>query len=86
MQENRNSSCGLSFDGRGTVCIDTKRVLDCCRDRDCIEDVRVYLTAGGEEVINNSNNIRIRSAKLVWAFVGVDPVPFNCGFYRVTVR
>ena len=86
MQENRNSSCGLSFDGRGTVCIDTKRILDCCRDRDCFEDVRVYLTASGEEVINNASSIRIRSAKLIWAFVGVDPVPFNCGFYRVTVR
>lgn len=86
MQENRNASNGLSFDGRGTVCIDTKRVLDCCRDRDCFEDTRVYLTSVGEEVINNSTNVRIRNAKLVWAFVGVDPVPFNCGFYRVTVR
>lgn len=86
MQENRNTSCGLSFDGRGTVCIDTKRVLDCCRDRDCFEDSRVYLTESGEEVINNASNVRIRSAKLLWAYVGVDTIPFNRGFYRVTVK
>lgn len=88
MQENRNScnGGGLSFDSRGTVCIDTKRVLDCCRDRDCFEDTRVYLTEVGEEVINNASSIRLKCAKLVWAFVGVDPVAFNRGFYRVTVR
>ena len=88
MQENRNScnGNGLSFDGKGTVCIDTKRVLDCCRDRDCFEDTRIYLNDAGEEIINNASNIRLKCAKLVWAYVGVDPVAFNRGFYRVTVR
>ena len=89
MQENKNSSfcggCG-STDTRGTVCIDTKRVLDCCRDRDCFEDVRVYLTALGEEVLTNTTNVRTRGAKLLWVYVGVDEVPFNCGFYKVIVR
>ncbi len=86
MQENRNTSGCHSFDGRGTVCIDTKRVLDCCRDRDCFEDARVYLTDCGEEIINNATNVRIRNAKLAWAFVGLDTIPFNRGFYRVTVK
>jgi len=90
MQDNRNSCSnntnGLTFDGRGTVCIDTKRVLDCCRDRDCFENTRVYLTEEGEELINTSANVRLKCAKLVWAFVGIDSIPFNCGFYRVSVR
>ena len=86
MQDNRNSKCGFGCDTQGTVCIDTKRVLDCCRDRDCFEDARVYLTSFGEEIISNATNIRTRSAKLIWAFVGVDEVPFNRGFYQVTVR
>ena len=89
MQENKNSSfcggCG-GGDTRGTVCIDTKRVLDCCRDRDCFEDVRVYLTALGEEVLANTTNVKTRGAKLLWTYVGVDEVPFNCGFYKVIVR
>lgn len=86
MQDNKNSRCGLGADTQGTVCIDTKRVLDCCRDRDCFEDARVYLTAYGEEILANATNVRTRCAKLIWAFVGVDQVPFNRGFYQVTVR
>ena len=86
MQDNRNSSCGPSFDGRGAVCIDTHRVLDCCRDRDCFEDTRVYLTDEGESIINNATGVRLKCAKLIWAYVGVDDIPFNRGFNRVTVR
>lgn len=86
MQDNRNAPLGLGCDNHGTVCIDTKRVLDCCRDRDCFEDVRVYLTAYGEEIISSTSNIRTKSAKLIWAYVGVDAVPFNNGFYQITVR
>lgn len=86
MPENRNSGNGLSFENRGTVCIDTYRVLDCCRDRDCFEDTRVYLTNYGEDIIANATGIRTKSAKMLWAFVGVDEVPFNNGFYQVTVR
>ena len=89
MQDNRNTSFCQGqnqLGGSGTVCIDTKRVLDCCRDRDCFEDSRVYLTACGEEILANSSNVRTRSAKLLCAYVGVDEVPFNCGFYQVVVR
>lgn len=86
MQDNRNTSLAQGCDGRSTVCIDTMRVLDSCKDRDCFEDVRVYLTAFGEEVISNATNVRARSTRLIWAYVGVDEVPFNCGFYKVTIR
>ena len=86
MQENRSSQPSLCQDSRGMLCIDTKRILDACRDRDCFEDVRVYLTSGGQEVLAAANNIRTKSAKILWAYVGVNDVPFNCGFYQVTVR
>lgn len=92
MQENRNATfCGShggnnTSGGSGTVCIDTKRILDSCRDRDCFEDTRVYLTCTGEEILANSSNVRTRSARLLWAYVGVDEVPFNCGFYQIKIR
>ncbi len=91
MQDNRNASCCHGAGNNqptvnGTVCIDTKRVLDSCRDRDCFEDTRVYLTGRGEDILGNSTNVRTRSARLLWAYVGVDEVPFNCGFYQITVR
>lgn len=90
MQDNRNPShdpCRSgNGNGNGTVCIDTKRVFDCCRDRDCFEDARVYLTPAGEEILSNATNVRTRAAKLLWAYVGVNDVPFNCGFYQIVVR
>ncbi len=86
MQDNKNTSfCGQSQNS-GTVCIDTLRVLDGCRDRDCFENARIYFSAASEQLLTTSANVRTRSAKLIWAYVGVDDVPFNCGFYKVTVR
>ena len=86
MQENRNSGFSSRCDGRGTVCIDTNVVLDCCKDRDCFEDARVYLCEDGEQMLVGGTNIRTKSAKILWAYVGVEEVPFNCGFYRISVR
>ena len=86
MQDNRNNVLGTCNDARGTVCISTMRVLDCCRDRDCFEDVRVYLTTFGEEIVETATNVRTRGARIIWTYVGVDEVPFNCGFYRITIR
>ena len=86
MSENKNIASGLCSDARGAVCISTNRVLDSCRDRDCFENTRVYLTEFGEELISSAKSIRIRSARTVSAFVGLDEVPFNCGFFQVSIR
>ena len=86
MQENRNTPLGYNADCRGTVCIDTNRVLDSCRDRDCFEDVRVYLTGFGEDILATATNVRTKCVKTLWAYVGIDEVPFNHGFYQVTVK
>ena len=86
MQENRNSKCFSGNATAGTVCITAKRVLDSCKDRDCFEDSRVYLTAEGENILANATNVRTKCAHLVWAYVGVNEIPFNRGFFQVTVR
>ena len=86
MQENRNNRCSAGNGQSGTVCINTRRVLDSCKDRDCFEDARVYLTQEGENILANATNVRTKCVNLIWAYVGVDEIPFNCGFYQVTVR
>lgn len=86
MQENRNPPLRPVSDGRGTVCIDTNKVFDTCRDRDCFEDARVYLTSLGEEIIASATSVRTKSAKILCAFVGLDEVPFNCGFFQVKIK
>ena len=86
MQDNRNTCNAQGNDARGVVCIDTTRVLDACRDRDCFEDERVYLTAGGEAALAAATNVRTKCAKILCAFVGVNDIPFNNGFFQVSIR
>ncbi len=86
MPENRNNNINQSCQGRETVCIDTYRVLDSCRDKDCYEDVRVYLTDFGQELISRTQSVRTKSAQIVWADLDVNPVPFNRGFYQINIR
>ena len=76
------TSCG----GRDMVCIDTYRVLDSCRDKDCFENVRVYLSAAGQEIVNRTNVVRAKSAKVIWSCIDIDSVPFNRGFYQLLIR
>ncbi len=87
MSEYRGSpACGSTQGERETVCIDTLRVLDSCRDRDCYEDVRVFLSDFGQDIIDHTASVRAKCAKILWTYVGVDPIRFNQGFYQVTVR
>ena len=87
MQENKNTSfCSGRSGGQGTVCIDTKRVLDSCRDRDCFEEVRAYLSDASRLILQRAQNLRTKSAEIICAYIGVDEVPFNNGFYQVTAR
>ena len=68
------------------VCIDTYRVLDSCRDKDCFEDVRVFLTAEGQEIIDRTGSVRAKSAEVLSADIDLDTVPFNKGFYQIYIR
>ncbi|MBO5280467.1 MAG: hypothetical protein J6B55_04505 [Clostridia bacterium] len=86
MPENR-FPCGLNNQaGRDLVCIETNRILDSCRDRDCFENVRVLLTDFGYEIIDHTSSIRVRHSELLSANISIDPVRFNCGFYSVNIK
>ena len=84
MQDNR-FSCGPGI-GKETVCIETNRILDSCRDRDCFENVKVFLTDFGKEIVEHTGAIRVKSACIAQAQISLDPVQFNRGFYTVNIR
>ncbi len=86
MGENRFSCSGTANGGRESFGIEASRILDACRDRDCFEDVRVFLTAVGEDLIARTNNVRVKRAKLCGANIVTDPIQFNRGFYSVNVK
>jgi len=68
------------------VSIETNRILDSCRDRDCFEDVKVLLTDFGNDILEHTTNIRAKNACITWTYIGIDPVKFNRGFYSVTIK
>ena len=80
-----NRICQQPF-SKECICIDTHRVLDSCRDKDCFENVKVFLTEFGEEIIDRTCTIRSKSAKVVCAYIDVNDVPFNRGFYQLNIK
>lgn len=93
MGENR-FSCGTSASGNGcgregareTVCMETGRILDACRDRDCYENVRVFLTEMGQDIIQSTGQVRVKECCIAWTYIGIDPIQFNRGFYAINIR
>ncbi|MBQ3018613.1 MAG: hypothetical protein IJD89_06705 [Clostridia bacterium] len=83
MLDNRN--CSNSHQ-KENICIDTYRVLDSCRDKDCFENVKVFLTDFGEEIIERTSVIRAKCAKIVCAYIDINDVPFNRGFYQLNIK
>lgn len=68
---------------REAVCINTKKIFDSCRDKDCVDDLRVYPTISSQSYIENALSIRPRSAELLYADVSVTPTGYNRGYYTV---
>ncbi|MBE6964809.1 MAG: hypothetical protein IJB42_04350 [Oscillospiraceae bacterium] len=68
------------------VCIHTKRIYDSCRDKECIENLRVYPTRCSQEILDCATSVKSRDAKLLWTNIDVRDVAFNRGFYSVDIR
>ncbi len=82
MDNNHIENCGNSSCS-DEICVNVQKIFDTCKDKDCLTDMRVYLSPGDQTLIDNAVNIRARCAELVWTAVNVEEVPFNKGFYGV---
>ncbi len=71
---------------REAVCIHTKKICDSCRDRDCIEDLRLYLTRASQSAVDRAVGIRGGRAELLCANLNVEPTGFQRNYYTVEVR
>lgn len=80
-----NSSCNAS-QVRDVCCIETNRIYDSCRDRDCYENLKVNTSDYGKDIIARTGNIRAKEACIAWTYIDIDPVRFNRGFYSVNIR
>ncbi len=68
------------------VCIQTEQIYDSCRDKECVENLRVYLCGPGQSLVDRAVSVKSNSAELIWVFPTVEPVPFNKGFYTVDMK
>ena len=68
---------------REAVCVNTRKIFDSCRDKDCVDDLRVYPTVSSQSYIENALSIRPKRAELLYVDVSVEPVGFNRGYFTV---
>lgn len=83
MPTNRNNT---SSEFREAVCVNVDRIYDCCKDRDCMQDLRVYLTEENQELLDNAVSVKTGQAEILWTYIDVEPLAFNNGFYTVDIR
>lgn len=70
-------------DLRCALAIHTRKITDACRDKDCIEDLRVYLTRESQAVLDAAGGAKVRSAELIYTAIDVSPVAFHRNHYTV---
>ncbi len=92
MPDQSNSAGRVAPELRETVRVHTKRIEDACIDKDCIEDLRVYLTESSQTALESAVSARARSAELLHVYIDVAPIAYNPGhftadlsfFYRIS--
>ena len=81
----QESVCCSPDDLRQALSIHTRKITDSCRDKDCIEDLRVYLTKGSQALLDNASGAKVRCAELLYTYIDVEPVSFDRNHYCIDV-
>ena len=74
--------CNLD-DLQEALSIHTRKITDSCRDKDCIEDLRVFLTKTSQNTLDSSAGAKVRCAELLYTYIDVEPVAFDRNHYCV---
>ena len=61
------------------ICINASRIYDSCRAKECLENLRVYVSAENNEIISGANEITAEKAEVIWIYSDVEPLPFHKG-------
>jgi hypothetical protein len=72
-------------DLRQALSVHTRKITDSCRDKDCIEDLRVYLTQGSQNILDSCASAKVRCAELLYTYIDVEPVAFDRNHYCIDV-
>ena len=86
MAENRQDTLRCNpQDLQQAMSIHTRKITDSCRDKDCIEDLRVYLTKGSQGLLDSCAGAKVRCAELLYTYIDVEPVAFDRNHYCIDV-
>ena len=84
MSERCSGSVRCNIDDlQEALSIHTRKITDSCRDKDCIEDLRVYLTKTSQNILNSCASAKVRCAELLYTYIDVEPVAFDGHHYCV---
>ena len=84
MSDRNDRNCSRNI--KEAVCIDTKRVYDSCKDKDCCRDLRVYFTRCAQAIVDRAISVKAREAEIIWVFSDVEAIPFNRGCYSIDIQ
>jgi len=70
----------------GGTCIDTRRILDACRTRECVENAHLMLTARGHELLQEASGARLQNLQVLSTGIEAEPLPFREGYFRIRLR
>jgi len=83
--------CGSSIGNTGgrndqLCCVSVNKIFDSAKDKDCLEDLRVHLCDRAQEIVDHATAVRCTDVEVIYTSISIDTVPFNRGFYQVTIR
>lgn len=70
------------------VCIQVEKIYDSCKEKDCVEDARVFFKDPDKIhwLVCHAINVKARRAEVIKVFSDVEAVPFKRGFFTVDVK
>ena len=68
------------------VCINASQIYDSCRAKECLENLRVYISPESQGIIDSANKITAEKAEVIWIYSDVDSLPFHKGYYTVNLK
>lgn len=85
MAEKSTEQAACAAESPRSACIHTNQIVDSCLDKDCVDDLRVYLTTESQSVLDRSTGAKTRCAELLFADVDVEALRYKRGHYSIDI-
>ena len=82
----RNNAAAGRPGGETLSAINVNKIFDSAKDRDCLEDLRVFLCPQAQDIVDHSSSVRVKDVDVISTNISIEEVPFNRGYYQVLIR